>query len=202
MGFLRNSLAGHFLIADLDLLDAPFQRSVVLLVDHGPEGALGLVINRPLGLTAAQIVQDPGAVVDFPQRRGKIPLYGGGPVETQAVFALHTGLPPSLQSAAARAICPGIVFEPSFPALKPYVSGQSPELPPDDVPTVRLYLGYAGWGEGQLEKELDQGAWQVIEGRASLVFQTPPQDIWKLAMEIRGGFWGIVAQTGIKPSLN
>ena len=202
MGFLRHSLAGHFLIADLDLNDPTFHRAVVLLVDHGTEGALGLVINRPLGLTAAQIVQDPDMVVEFPGRRGKIPLYGGGPVETQAVFALHSGLPPSLQSAAARVIGPGIVFEPSFPALKPYVSGQSPEFPPDDVPLVRLYLGYAGWGEGQLEKELEQGAWQVIEARSSLVFQTPPQDIWKSAMEIRGGFWSIVAQTGIKPSLN
>jgi len=202
MAATRASLAGHFLIADLDLTDPPFLRSVVLVLDHGPDGAFGLVVNRPLGLTAAQIAQEPGEVVAFPERRGKIPLYGGGPVETQAVFALHSGLPVPWRSPAIREIRPGLYFEPSFPALRAYVSGQAPELPPDDVPVIRLYLGYAGWGEGQLETELKQGAWQVIEARSSLVFQTPPQEIWKRAMEIRGGFWGIVAQTGIKPSLN
>jgi putative transcriptional regulator len=190
MGFIRHSLVGQFLIADLDLVDPLFHRVVVLIVDHGVEGTLGLIINRPLGLTAAQIVQDPDSVVNFPERRGKIPLYGGGPVETQAVFALHTGLPPSLQSAASRVICPGIVFEPSFPVLNPYVSGQFPEFPPDDIPIVRLYLGYTGWGEGQLERELEQGSWQRIEARSSLVFQTPPHEIWKQAMEIRGGVLG------------
>ncbi len=202
MASTQDSLAGHFLIADLDLLDAPFHRAVVLLLDHGEDGALGLVINRPLGLTAAQIVLEPSEAVDYPERRGKIPLYGGGPVETQAVFTLHTGLPAEWQSPAARIIRPGIVFEPSFPALRGYVSGQTPELPPDDRPFIRLYLGYAGWGAGQLETELDHGAWQVIEARSSLVFHTPPQDIWKRSMELKGGFWGIVAQTGIKPSRN
>ena len=202
MAFPRPSLAGNFLIADLDLSDPPFHRSGVFVLDHSDEGAFGLVVNRPLGLTAAQIVQDPGEVVAFPERRGKIPLYSGGPVETQAVFCLHSGLPEPWRSPAVREIRPGVYFEPSFPALRPYVSGQAPELPPDDVPVIRLYLGYAGWGEGQLERELEQGSWQVIEGRSSLVFQTPPHEIWKKAMEIRGGFWGIVAQTGIKPSKN
>jgi putative transcriptional regulator len=202
MASTRNSLAGNFLIADLDLNDPSFHRSVVLLLDHSEDGAFGLVVNRPLGLTAAQIVQAPDTVVEFPERRGKIPLYGGGPVETQAVFCLHSGLPAPWRSLAVKEVSPGLFFEPSFPALQPYVSGTVPELPPDDVPVIRLYLGYAGWGEGQLETELDQGSWQVIEARASLVFQTPPQDIWKKAMEIRGGFWGIVAQTGIKPSRN
>lgn len=202
MAFPRESLSGNFLIADLDLTDAPFQRSVVLVLDHSEEGAFGLVINRPLGLTAAQIVQDPDIEVAFPGRRGKIPLYGGGPVETQAVFVLHSGISAPWKSPALREIRPGLWFEPSFPAIQPYVSGQTPEVPPDDVPVIRLYLGYAGWAPGQLEAELDQGAWQVIEARASLVFQTPPAEIWKTAMEIRGGFWGITAQTGIKPSRN
>lgn len=198
----RDSLAGHFLIADLDLADPHFHRAVVLLLDHSEDGAFGLIINRPLGLTAAQIVQGPDEVVLFPERRGKIPLYGGGPVETQAIFALHSGFPGVWTSPAAREVRSGLWFEPSFPSLQPYVSGLSPELPPDDVPVVRLYLGYAGWGEDQLESELDQGSWQVIEARAALVFQTPPQDIWLKAMELKGGFWGIVAQTGIKPSKN
>jgi len=202
MASFRESLVGNFLVADLDLTDPPFHRSVVLVLDHSAEGAFGLVVNRPLGLTAAQIVLDPDLEVAHPERRGKIPLYGGGPVETQAVFTLHTGLPPSLASSALRQVRPGLYFEPSFPAVQKFVAGVVPDLPPDDTPVLRLYLGYAGWGGGQLEDELAAGAWQVIEARASLVFQTPPQDIWLRAMEIRGGFWGITAQTGIKPSLN
>ncbi len=202
MGIHRNTLAGQFLVADLELTDPPFHRSVVLLLDHNEEGAFGLVVNRPLGLTAAQIVDNVGEAVEFPERRGRIPLYGGGPVETQAVFCLHSGLPAPWRSDSVREIRPGLYFEPSFPVVQPYVSGRGPEIPPDDAPVIRLYLGYAGWGEGQLENELSRGAWQIIEARASLVFQTPPQEIWKKAMEIRGGFWGIVAQTGIKPSRN
>lgn len=202
MASFRSSLAGQFLVADLDLTEAPFHRSVVLVLDHGSEGAFGLVVNRPLGLTAAQIVDDTGLEVSHPERKGKIPLYGGGPVEPQAVFILHSGIPAPWKSPSVREVRPGLWFEPSFPAIRPYVTGRTEDLPPDDVPLIRLYLGYAGWGEGQLEAELDRGAWQVIEARADLVFHTPPETIWKRAMEIRGGFWGITAQTGIKPSLN
>lgn len=202
MASTRDSLAGHFLIADLDLADPHFARALVLVLDHSEDGAFGLIVNRPLGLTAAQIVQAPDEVVPFPERRGKIPLYGGGPVETQAVFVLHSGLPQGWASPTAREIRTGLWFEPSFPFVQPYVSGKVPEFPPDDVPVVRLYLGYAGWGEDQLEAELEQGAWQVIEASAGLVFHTPPDEMWRRAMEKKGGFWGIVAQTGIKPSLN
>lgn len=196
------SLAGRFLVADVDLTDAPFHRSVVLVVDHGPDGALGLVVNRPLGLTAAQIVEDPQTPVAHPERRATVPLASGGPVEPQAVFALHTGLPVPWRSPGAREVVPGVWFEPSFPALQPYVTGRTEALPPDDVPDVRLYLGYAGWSPGQLEDELARGAWQVIEARADLVFRVPAPDVWQKAMERRGGMWAIVAQTGIKPSLN
>lgn len=197
-----SSLAGHFLIADLDLSDPPFHRAVVLLLDHSADGAFGLIVNRPLGLTAAQIVHDPDLEIVDPDRQGRIPLYGGGPVETQAVFALHSGLPEAWRSPAWREVHAGLQFEPSFPALKSYVSGSTPELPPDDVPVIRLYLGYSGWGPGQLEEEMRSGSWQVIEGRSSLVFKTPPDRIWDRAMELRGGFWSVVAQTGIKPSWN
>lgn len=196
------SLAGHFLIADLELLDPHFVRSVVFLVEHTPEGAFGLVINRPLGLTAAQIVQPSDYEPEFPQRSGKIPLYGGGPVETQAVFCLHTGMPPLYTSAAVREVVPGVWFEPSFPALQKYVAGAGPDLPPDDQPILRLYLGYAGWSADQLEREIQQGAWILMPARSSLVFKTPPQDIWRRAMEMKGGYWSIVAQTGFKPSVN
>jgi putative transcriptional regulator len=197
-----DDLTGQFLIADLDLLDPNFLKAVVLVVEHNAEGAFGLVINRPLGLTAAQIVQEDAEPVPFPQRRGKIPLYGGGPVENQAVFTLHSGLAPESCSPAVREIAPGLFFEPSFPAVRRYVSGIADEYPPDDQPTVRLYLGYAGWGEGQLEKERAQGAWHLLPARSGLVFQTPPTEIWQRAMELKGGFWSIVAQTGFKPSLN
>ncbi len=198
----RGNYTGQFLIADLDLGDPHFLRAVVLVVEHNDDGAFGLVINRPLGLTAAQIVQENSEPVQYPERRGKIPLYGGGPVENQAVFALHTGLEPGSCSPAVREIAPGLFFEPSFPAVRAYVSGIAPEYPPDDTPTLRLYLGYAGWGSGQLEAEVRQGSWQQLPARASLVFQTPPTEMWQRAMELKGGFWSIVAQTGFKPSVN
>ncbi len=195
-------LTGKLLLADLDLKDPHFLKSVVLVVEHSADGAFGLVVNRSLGLTADQIVDEHNRAVKFPLRRGKIPLYGGGPVENQAVFTLHTGLDSGSCSPAVREVAPGLFFEPSFPAVRDYVSGVSPEYPPDDLPTVRLYLGYAGWGEGQLEEEMSEGAWHVVPAEANLVLRTPPTEMWQRAMELKGGFWGIVAQTGFKPSLN
>lgn len=195
-------LTGKLLLADLDLKDPHFLKSVVLVVEHSADGAFGLVVNRSLGLTADQIVDEHDRAVKFPLRGGKIPLYGGGPVENQAVFTLHTGLDSGSCSPAVREVAPGLFFEPSFPAVRDYVSGVSPEYPPDDLPTVRLYLGYAGWGEGQLEEEMSEGAWHVLPAEANLVLRTPPTEMWQRAMELKGGFWGIVAQTGFKPSLN
>lgn len=202
MARFPGTLQGRFLVADLDLTDPPFVRSVILVLDHGVEGALGLVVNKPLGLTAAQIVDDTRFQVLHPERRGSIPLHSGGPVEPQAVFVLHTGMPSPWRSAGVRPVLPGLWFEPSFPAIQPYVTGQTEDLPPDDRPMVRLYLGYAGWSAGQLEAEVERGAWQVIDGHADLVFAPDPPQVWQKAMELRGGFWAIVAQTGIKPSLN
>lgn len=202
MADVSQPLLGHFLVADVDLTEAPFHRSVILVVDHGPDGALGLVINRPLGLSAAQIVDDPHVPVPHPERRASVALLSGGPVEPQAVFALHTGLPAPWRSPGARQVLSGLWFEPSFPAIQPYVTGRTEDLPPDDVPDVRLYLGYAGWAAGQLEAEIARAAWQVIDGRSDLVFRVPSSEVWPKAMERRGGLWAIVAQTGIKPSLN
>jgi putative transcriptional regulator len=195
-----SSLFGSFLVADLDLADPNFSQTVVLIVEHNAEGALGLVINRPLGLTAEQIL--PVDLEGSQRRSAFIPVYSGGPVEPQAVFCLHTGLPQHLLSATARLVAPGLWFEPSFPSIQDYVAGVTPDLPPDDRPTLRVYLGYAGWGAGQLERELQQGAWQVLKARSSYVFFTPSHEIWRKAMEALGGFWGIVAQTGFKPSMN
>lgn len=198
----RNLLTGRLLVADLDVQEIAFRKSVILLVNVGSDGALGLILNRPLGLTAAQIVDADEAPPIHPERRGQIPLHSGGPVEPQSVVALHRGLPSPFRSDSAVEVLPGVWFEPSFAAVRPYVAGRTEDFPPDDRPEIRLYLGYAGWAPNQLETELAAGVWQTVPGRANLVFTNDPDVLWLKAMELRGGFWAITAQTGVKPSWN
>lgn len=191
------SLAGYFLISETELMDPNFHRTVVLIVDHGEEGAFGLVLNRPADAALGDVVEeladtDPGGA----------PLFFGGPVEQHYLFSLHSGLPDHATSPYASHPVDGVVFEPVFQSVQEYLAIEWPRLPRDSRPTFNFYLGYAGWGPGQLERELDEKAWVVIPADASLVFHEDPSDSWNVALTKKGGLYRIIAQTGFKPSLN
>jgi putative transcriptional regulator len=153
-----SSLAGSFLVARRSLQDANFRRSVVLLLHHDAGGAFGLVVNRPAlskGLP--------------------FPLFTGGPCEPQGLLILH-GHPEWAEASPdrpAQEVAPGV-----FVGDASWVSGAG-ATPPGPSLRYRLYLGYAGWGPGQLEGELAAGAWAVATASGELLFDTPVEDLWE-----------------------
>ena len=190
-------LDGYFLISETELVDPNFHRTVVLLVNHNEEGAFGLVVNRPADICLGDIITD---FADEPL--GELEAYIGGPVEQHYLFTLHEGLPERAESPYALHPSEGIVFEPVFNAMESYLRDEWNGLSPEARPSINFYLGYAGWGPGQLEEELSQNAWLVIPATPEIVFSPNPSEGWNTALSRKGGLYHIIAQTGFKPSNN
>ena len=194
---LPASLEGYFLVSETELVDPNFHRTVVLLVNHNEEGAFGLVVNRPAEITLGDII------AEFEENAlGELPAFIGGPVEQHYLFTLHSGLPESALSQYALHPTEGIVFEPVFHAMEDYLRTDWSTLPEPQRPSINFYLGYAGWGAGQLESELEQNAWLVIPATPEIVFHPDPSEGWNAALTRKGGIYQIIAQTGFKPSIN
>jgi putative transcriptional regulator len=157
---LPESLRGHLLIAAPGLSDPNFHQSVVLMIDHDDQGALGLVLNRPLNKTIGEIWHQ----VHAGEKLGsKAPVHWGGPVAGPLV-AVH-----QLQAFAEVEIMPGIYFS----THKKWV-GKALKQSAD----LRFYLGCAGWSPGQLEEEIAEGAWGILPARSAHVM-APAEDLWK-----------------------
>jgi putative transcriptional regulator len=194
---LPATLEGYFLVSETELVDPNFHRTVVLLVNHNEEGAFGLVVNRPADITLGDIIEEfEGAPL------GELEAFVGGPVEQHYLFTLHSGLPESAVSQYALRPTDGIVFEPVFHAMEGFLREEWPTIEPSLKPRINFYLGYAGWGPGQLENELRQNAWLVIPAVPEIVFHPDPREGWNAALTKKGGIYQIIAQTGFKPSVN
>jgi len=166
------SLAPGLLIAMPSLADPNFFRSVVLLCAHTREGAFGLVINHPLDLPVRAICDE--AKVAWSGDASQKALCGG-PVERQRGWLLH---PSSKRFEGTQVIDEGVALTPSLEGLQAY--GRDPEGP------YRLLLGYAGWGGGQLDREVLQGSWLTAPITPELVLEMPRATIWQKALESVG----------------
>lgn len=166
------------------LLDPNFARTVVLLCDYGPEGAFGLVLNRPTDMPASDMVRlDPPV-----EGANDMPLWVGGPVEPQRgwiLFGDDAGgafLAPELKG------LPGIEFkfirDGLYLSTSPSVLRQVLETTP--APRARVLAGYAGWGPGQLDDELAQSAWLMGDVDLDIVFDTPAAAMWETAIRRLG----------------
>lgn len=158
------SLKGHFLIAVPELADLNFFRSVVLLIQHDKNGAMGVILNRPANVTVKAVWKD---VFDIESHCGDL-IYVGGPVEGPLIV-LHTQF-----SRADLDVLPGIFVAMS----KPFIY----EIVDENVRPFRMYSGYAGWGAGQLEQELEAGGWLTMPADGDQIFASP-QDLWKHVCE-------------------
>jgi putative transcriptional regulator len=158
---LPESLQGHLLIAAPGLSDPNFKRSVILMIDHDDQGALGLVLNRPLNKKLSDIWRQAD---DKSQQPGsKAPVHWGGPVAGPLV-AIH-----QLEAFAEVEIMPGIYFSTDKKRVGKAIK-QSADL--------RFYVGCAGWSSGQLEEEIAEGAWGILPAR-SVHVMAPPDNLWK-----------------------
>jgi putative transcriptional regulator len=166
-----NSLEGHLLVAARSLRDPNFHRSVVLLVKHNDEGALGLVLNRPSGTKIAQIwSQVSSAPCHIDQ-----PLHAGGPIQGP-LMALH-----SSPAWGELEVVAGVWFTAAREMLEQLVASGEPAEPG----RARFFVGYSGWGPEQLEAELRAGAWLTIPAADRYVFGS--EDCWlDLAKQIGG----------------
>ena len=193
---------GSLLIASLDLEEPNFFRTVVLIIQHsGAEGTVGLVLNRPLGekvsLYSSEELQrltgTQAAVHDASVELGGL-FFQGGPVEPGFLFFLHRldGL-----IKGGTEICSGIHLGGDLDAVR----AEAAVLEAVD-PVLRFYLGYAGWKEGQLEAEIDIGAWYLCPGRVDLIFDAEPEDLWQRALYSLGGKYRSLSLIPEDPEVN
>ncbi|TCT22691.1 YqgE/AlgH family protein [Thiobaca trueperi] len=169
------SLTNHFLIAMPGLQDPNFARTVTYVCEHTDQGAMGIVINRPLDVTLGELFAQLDIVTVRPGVR-EIPVYQGGPVQTDRGFVLHTA-GPAFDSTLN--ITPDISVTTSRDVLEAIASGEGPEQ-------TLIALGYAGWGGGQLEQEMSANAW--LNGPASndIIFRLDPAARWMAAAQLLG----------------
>ncbi len=160
-----NSLRGHLLVAMPGLADPNFSHSVIYVCEHSSEGAMGLVINQPLELPLSRVF----AQMDLacPDELGEQPLLLGGPVEQQRGFILHCSTEQQWQSTVP--VTQQISLTASRDIIEALASNQGPE-------NSLMVLGYAGWGPGQLEHELQENAWLTIPAEPAFLFDIPYSD--------------------------
>ncbi|MCW8943851.1 MAG: YqgE/AlgH family protein [Sedimenticola sp.] len=170
-GYLTN----QFLIAMPGLEDTNFHHTVTYLCQHGEEGAMGIVINRPSGLRLNDILDQLDiSNSDFPSAEQII--YIGGPVQTDRGFVLHTQ---DGNWDSTLKITPDISITTSRDILEAIAHGKGPEK-------SLIALGYAGWGEGQLEQEISANAWLNGPAPENVLFDLPAEARWEAAAKALG----------------
>ncbi|WP_180682382.1 YqgE/AlgH family protein [Tepidicella baoligensis] len=220
------NLSNHFLIAMPGLNDELFGKSVVYLCEHSPKGAIGLIINKPSGLTVGDLFEK----VDLPLNRPELahlPVFHGGPLQPERGFVLHEAMgdaepvgadetPPAVARAIREALSG---LEDDEPAAEPQAAaGEAAQDPPPSRPSayastlrmadglemttsrdvlealssgagprkVLMTLGYASWGEGQLESEISENSWLTVKASPQLIFDTPVAQRYEQAMALLG----------------
>lgn len=183
------SLAGRLLVATPALGDPHFDRSVVLVLDHDDDGALGVVINRPTPVPVGEVLPDWSAHVT-----GEPVLYAGGPVGTDSALAVAAladvdeADPPGFRRVEGRL---GLV-DLDTPS----------EILVDGLIGLRVFAGYAGWGPGQLESELEADAWFVVRARPGDAFSADSERLWRAVLRRQSGELAWVSTAPDDPNLN
>lgn len=165
------SLQGSFLISAHHLRDPNFYRSVVLMLEHSSESAMGLIVNRPTSITIGKALaqHDPVNGLDAP-------VFCGGPVEQNALFVLHNCVTLGKQD---QEISPGLFLAGSETSFDEVVRKKAP---PNKTLQYRLISGYSGWGAGQLESEMARGDWNILPSTGSLLLEEDPYGLWEVCM--------------------
>ncbi|WP_392753454.1 YqgE/AlgH family protein [Streptomyces sp. LN590] len=182
-----SSLTGRLLVATPALADPNFDRAVVLLLDHDEEGSLGVVLNRPTPVGVGDILVSWADLTAEPDV-----VFQGGPV--------------SLDSALGVAVIPGdegpLGWRRVYGAIGLVDLEAPPELLAAALGSLRIFAGYAGWGPGQLETELTEGAWYVVESEPGDVSSPRPEQLWRAVLRRQRGELAMIATYPDDPSLN
>ena len=186
-GRLTASLrAGVFLFAVPELHDSNFVHTVVLLVDYSKEGAMGLIINRSTDTPVDQALPDVKGLQGLP-----LMLYWGGPVSRERILILlRSEKPPE----GARSVFDDIYVTWSHDALVETLKKQDPDR------TLRVYSGFAGWGPGQLDREVGRGDWIISKADSEKVFTKDPSKIWPEVFTLQKQIEVFIPTRGSLPS--
>lgn len=183
--------AGRLLVASPSLFDPNFARSVVLVLQHHADGALGVILNRPSEATVAAALPAWGGYVGQPPV-----LFGGGPVGVDGALCLARlqGLeePPGWQALGL----------PGLPRVGLVDLDGEPAEVAERVERLRVFAGYAGWGAGQLEGEVKAGGWFVVPGRPADAFTSHPAELWGEVLRRQGGQLAMLSTLPLDPHLN
>lgn len=179
---------GQLLLASPELLDPNFVDTVVLLLDVNDDGALGVVLNRPTALPVGEVLAQWGDVVDEPEV-----FFQGGPVSTDGALAVALASPGSEDA---------VGFQQIVDRLGLLDLDTPTELVAGTVDHLRIFAGYAGWGVGQLEAEIEEGSWYVVPGLPDDVFLDDTHDLWRRVMRRQPGALAFHATRPADPDLN
>jgi putative transcriptional regulator len=181
-------LTGMLLVASPSLADPNFARTVVLVLDHGPSGTIGLVLNRPTGVPVDEILRQwhEQAALASPAV-----IFSGGPVSPSAVIGLVRGT---------------LMGEPAgWRSVLGEVGTVDLSVPPEDQPALdgaRLFSGYSGWASDQLDDEIDEGAWFCLDAIEDDLMTREPEQLWHDVLRRQGGDLGMLANFPPHPSVN
>lgn len=165
----QGSLRDHFLVAMPSLRDPIFTHTLTYICDHTPEGAMGIIVNHPLSLSLNEIftqLQLPGNA-----SIGGRPVLSGGPVQVERGFVLH---PAGARFDSTLEVSPEICLTASRDIILSLANGEGPE-------DALVALGYAGWGAGQLEREIAENSWLTVPSDSHILFHTPCEQRWAAA---------------------
>ncbi|WP_434742996.1 YqgE/AlgH family protein [Micromonospora sp. SH-82] len=187
-GHVTESMTGRLLVATPALKDPNFDRTVVLLVAHEPGGALGVVLNRATEVPVAEVLGDWNDLARHPAV-----LFEGGPVQPDSAICLAR-----LHSPVRRLRG----FHQVSGAVGTVDLSVGPERLREEVAGIRVFAGYSGWGAGQLEQEIEEGSWFVLDALPGDAFVDRPDDLWPMVLRRQGGMLAAVAHFPPDVALN
>ena len=171
----KMNLTHHFLIAMPNMADPHFSKTLTYICEHNDQGALGIVVNRPIEMNLQTLLEQ----VSIPPESGgfnAVPIHFGGPVQVDRGFVLHT---PVGQWQSTLAVSSEIGLTTSKDILQAVARGEGPGK-------LFVTLGYAGWAPGQLEHELAQNAWLTVQASSEVIFDLPAEKRLPAAMRMLG----------------
>lgn len=177
---------GILLIADPFLQDPNFLRTVVILCEHQEQGSLGFVLNKQIDKTLDELITD--------LKGHSLPVYYGGPVQMDTIHFLHQY--PDLIPESVK-VTTDIYWGGNFETVTALIKNKS-----IDLTKIKFFIGYSGWGHGQLTGEMKEKSWLTVAANCKLVFNTMHNEIWKGSLQALGGEYEKLINYPIDPQLN
>ena len=178
MAAARINLTNQFLIAMPGMGDDTFSGAVIYLCEHTEQGALGLVINKPIDIKLKNLFEKVELPLEI-ESLAEQPVYFGGPVQTERGFVLHDRNPDAAPYSSTLSIPGGLEMTTSKDVLEALSNGGGPKR-------LLVTLGYSGWAAGQLEDELGRNGWLTVDASPEIIFDTPVEQRYGRAVSLLG----------------